>query len=235
MQMNNLVNDIRLYINSILQLKLVVNFDALSIEEKKQKLKKRLLDDFFILRNLDSLEIEHPDILRIINESCYVSKPTITIKDKKKNRKSWVYENKSNRDWYFSQRFQEYLLTIKNWAWPTINSLNESTDTILDLCGNPLDPQGFGYKGLVVGDIQSGKTSNYTHLINKAFDAGYKLVIVLAGITNELRAQTQKRLDKEVLGYETRPDFLKGEQIGVGKISFNLSNLIGEFTDSDNY
>ncbi len=231
---NNLIKDIRAYINNTLQVKIIDNFEKLSIEEKKEKLKSRLLSDFFLIKKIPAENVENSEIIKLINEYCYVSKPSITIKDKKKNRKSWIYQNKTKSNWYFSERYQQYLLYKKNWAWGNINSLNESTDTILDLCGNPLETESFSYKGLVVGDIQSGKTANYTNLINKAFDAGYKLVIVLAGITNELRSQTQKRLDKEVLGYETRPDFHKGAQIGVGEISFEKDKIIGAFTDSDN-
>jgi Z1 domain len=61
----------------------------------------------------------------------------------------------------------------------------------------------FDRRGLVVGLVQSGKTANYTGLICKAIDAGYQLVIVLAGVHNSLRSQTQGRLDEEILGFDT--------------------------------
>ena len=57
---------------------------------------------------------------------------------------------------------------------------------------------------MVVGNVQSGKTSNYTGLISKAVDAGYKIVIILAGLNNDLRSQTQKRIDKGFIGRDTR-------------------------------
>ena len=57
---------------------------------------------------------------------------------------------------------------------------------------------------MVVGSVQSGKTANYTGLICKAMDAGYKLIIVLAGIHSNLRAQTQLRIDEGVLGFDTQ-------------------------------
>ena len=62
-------------------------------------------------------------------------------------------------------------------------------------------------KGLVVGYVQSGKTANFTGVISKAIDAGYRLIIVLTGTTNLLREQTQRRLDKELVGKE---NLLKG-------------------------
>ena len=72
---------------------------------------------------------------------------------------------------------------------------------------------------MVVGQVQSGKTANYTGLICKAADAGYRLIIVLAGLHNSLRSQTQERLDREFLGFDTRNrlSFDQGNaRIGVG-------------------
>jgi len=74
-------------------------------------------------------------------------------------------------------------------------------------------------RGLVVGHVQSGKTSNYTGLICKAADAGYRIIIVLAGIHNNLRSQTQMRLDEGFLGYETSPTREDSRTVtGVGLI-----------------
>ena len=77
-------------------------------------------------------------------------------------------------------------------------------------------------RGLVVGDVQSGKTSNYAALICKAVDAGFPLVIVLAGVHNSLRSQTQLRLDEGFLGFDTRLSLLAEDQenqrIGAGKM-----------------
>ncbi len=59
-----------------------------------------------------------------------------------------------------------------------------------------------------MGHVQSGKTTNYTGLICKAADAGYRIIILLAGLTNSLRAQTQQRLDETFIGRKSifRPD-----------------------------
>ena len=74
---------------------------------------------------------------------------------------------------------------------------------ILGLLEDPLRADPWDRRGLVVGHVQSGKTSNYTGLICKAADAGYKIIIVLAGLHNNLRSQTQIRLEEGFLGYET--------------------------------
>ena len=69
------------------------------------------------------------------------------------------------------------------------------------LCSKPLR-ENYGHYGLVVGHVQSGKTSNYTALCSKAADSGYNLIIVLAGLYNDLREQTQTRLLRELTGLD---------------------------------
>jgi len=82
-----------------------------------------------------------------------------------------------------------------------VEQLEADTYKILDSCH---DPRALDYKwdrrGLVYGHVQSGKTANYIGLINRAFDSGYRIVIVLTGITEDLRKQTQIRIDTGVTG-----------------------------------
>lgn len=102
-------------------------------------------------------------------------------------------------------------------AEASIESLDRQTDEILKRLEDPEKPGPWDRRGLVVGHVQSGKTSNYTGLICKAADAGYKIIIVLAGLHNNLRSQTQMRLDEGFLGYETSPNLNSPKkEIGVG-------------------
>lgn len=78
-----------------------------------------------------------------------------------------------------------------------VRDVDNSTTQILSQCANPLE-RGDLRKGLVIGYVQSGKTANYAGLIAKAVDAGYRIVIVLAGMHSNLRAQTQARLDGDL-------------------------------------
>lgn len=78
-----------------------------------------------------------------------------------------------------------------------VGSVDESTTEILGHCANP-DAPGDRRKGLVIGYVQSGKTANYAGLIAKAVDAGYRIVIVLAGMHTNLRVQTQTRLERDL-------------------------------------
>lgn len=116
---------------------------------------------------------------------------------------------------YFWPRYEKYLLSEKKWDADTVSSIDISTNEILDCIGNPKAKEDFDNRGLVLGYVQSGKTANFTGLINKSFDVGYKLIIVLAGMHNDLRTQTQLRLEKEVVG---TIDPITNEKQGVAKI-----------------
>ena len=103
--------------------------------------------------------------------------------------------------WYFGPSpfdlhwpaLESYLTKSKNWHPDDIAAIDEASNEIVSLLGNPRQRQ-FACRGLVVGHVQSGKTANMTAVIAKAVDAGYHAVIVLAGLTNKLRHQTQLRL-----------------------------------------
>ncbi|WEG11148.1 Z1 domain-containing protein [Pullulanibacillus sp. KACC 23026] len=101
---------------------------------------------------------------------------------------------------FFWRRYQQYLVQKKKWEQSVIDVIDDTTDEILRSIGDPKSSEIFDFRGLVLGYVQSGKTANFTGLINKAYDVGYKIVIVLSGIHNDLRAQTQLRLEEEVIG-----------------------------------
>jgi len=130
------------------------------------------------------------------------------------NHVAWLNAARK-QDWRYWQRYREFLeekLPIQS-----VDALDEVTDEILELLEEPRREGAWDRRGLVVGHVQSGKTSNYTGLICKAADAGYKIIIVLAGMHNNLRAQTQMRLDEGFLGYETHPSPDDTQPIGVSK------------------
>jgi hypothetical protein len=128
----------------------------------------------------------------------------------------WLKDKKANIQWNFWNRYVNYLQ--KKIAPDTINKLDNLTDDILDRITNPSTPGAWDKRGMVVGHVQSGKTSNYIGLINKASDAGYKLIIVLAGIHDSLRSQTQIRVDEGFLGFNSQRSlqYSNSNKIGVG-------------------
>lgn len=112
------------------------------------------------------------------------------------------YTGSRRKPSYYWDSYQRYLREVKRWDSKNLAALdNASTNVIERLC-DPFATNLRPTKGLVIGHVQSGKTANFTGVIAKAADAGYRLVIVLAGTQNLLRDQTQRRLDKELLGKE---------------------------------
>jgi len=124
------------------------------------------------------------------------------------------------KDWHYWRRYRDY--QESKLSDVVVDGLDESTSDILGLLEDPLRADPWDRRGLVVGHVQSGKTSNYTGLINKAADAGYKIIIVLAGLHNNLRSQTQIRLEEGFLGYETTPGGDPGASIGVAAFGEDL-------------
>jgi hypothetical protein len=98
------------------------------------------------------------------------------------------------------------LRTQLNWPEQSVLSLDESTDAVTERLADPLSEKAYQSKGVVVGYVQSGKTANITGVVAKAADAGYRLVIILAGTLNLLRDQTQRRIDRELVGRELLED-----------------------------
>jgi hypothetical protein len=112
-----------------------------------------------------------------------------------------------NRDtWYTGPRAKDKcwpaivdLLRKDGWsADPGIRGLDDSSTRVVSLLNHPKE-KSFSTRGLVVGHVQSGKTTNFTSVMAKAADRGYKLFIVLAGIHNGLRRQTQARLVQQLV------------------------------------
>lgn len=168
---------------------------------------------------------EFEGILRRLKESLNVQmKPGVFIQDPKKKHQSWLPARRSEIDFFFWDRYKKYLEETKHWNPRLTANLGKVSEEILDLCGDP-EEKRFAIKGMVLGDVQSGKTANYTGIINKAADAGYRIIIVLAGMQENLRRQTQDRLDHEFTG-QSSAHFLdpkaektiKNTTVGVGKI-----------------
>jgi hypothetical protein len=128
---------------------------------------------------------------------------------------------------FFWPRYQRYLSEIKKWDEQSIADIDNSTNTILRSIGNPNSQEDFDIRGLVLGYVQSGKTANFTGLINKAYDVGYTLVVVLAGMHNDLRSQTQIRLEEEVVGIVDRNT---DEKKGVALIRSDGSKQVETWT-----
>lgn len=149
----------------------------------------------------------------------------------------WLNEKRAELDFSngFWGRYREYLEIEKNFAPEVIYKLDRLTDSILDNLFDPSLKITINKKGLVVGQVQSGKTANYTGLVCKAADSGFKLIIIMAGIHNNLRSQTQLRIDESFLGFDTqhtRAFDQRSIQIGVGDPYFGSPIVAHSLTSS---
>lgn len=124
----------------------------------------------------------------------------------------WVYK-KEAVSWDYWTDYERHLAG-EGWGPKVVHTMGEVTDKILGLLKDPDTTGVWDRRGLVIGHVQSGKTANYIGLISKAADAGYRFIIVIAGIHNNLRKQTQERIDEGFIGRNGETKQL----IGVGEL-----------------
>ena len=144
-----------------------------------------------------------------------------TLTDDSSDHIPWLPDRRASIDWNFARRYQRFLKERKGWALATLQRSDDLTDRILELIEDPKRPGSWDRRGMVVGEVQSGKTSNYIELICKVADAGYKFIVVLTGAANSLRAQTQLRFDEGFLGWDTRLNLAldsRNKRVGVGTL-----------------
>lgn len=133
----------------------------------------------------------------------------------------WLAAQKSHFDFFYWNRYASYLAQDMKLPSSVISTINKVSDKVVDLAGNPAIDGNLHRRGLLLGDIQSGKTSNYIAIMNKAADVGYKVIILLTGTVESLRRQTQERVDEGFIGRSSK-EYLKRTKKtikkGVGRI-----------------
>lgn len=161
-------------------------------------------------------EADFTNLFEVIRSECGIGKGEITVMSD--DIDPWLSEEKSNINFELWNRYKLYM-SQNDPSFP-VNDLDDFTDKILDKCVNPKDKNSWDRRGMVVGHVQSGKTSNYVGLINKATDSGYKVIIVIAGTISSLRRQTQERIDAGFIGRSSSAFIRENENrlIGVGKL-----------------
>ena len=132
----------------------------------------------------------------------------------------WLHMRKSEIQWNFWNRYEKYLIKDIGLSPGAIGNIDRVSDEVLSSIEEPKRNGPWDRRGLVMGNVQSGKTGTYTGLICKAADAGYKVIIVLAGMHNNLRSQTQVRLDEGFLGF-TLSKSSRGAREPVGVFNYD--------------
>jgi hypothetical protein len=168
------------------------------------------------------------EVVRQLEAEFDVWVPQAVLVRDPRDHEPWLEDRKRQITFSYWNRYRTYLQ--KSLKPGPIESLEETTDQILGMMEDPLRTDRWSTHGLVYGQVQSGKTANYTGVICKAIDAGYRVVVVLTSQHESLRHQTQERLDREFLGFNSKftrsSDAESSKIIGVGEMGLKSPDVI---------
>ena len=177
-----------------------------------------------------------------VNEVCAAIKSEFSIKldmgtlIEEKGHEKWFLAKKAQLDMKYWERYKKYLLKDQGFSPNVVNTMDDILDTLTDLLGDPSRTVAYDRRGLIIGDVQSGKTSNYTGLICKAVDSGYKVIVLLTGTIEKLRQQTQQRIDEGFVGADSNAMMKQQEEgliIGVGQYDSSIRPMVLTSTADD--
>jgi hypothetical protein len=173
-----------------------------------------VIDKVSAINIVEGQTYDKQELFEILRADFSIGKGEITILSEDVEPR--LKDEKVNINFELWNRYKLYM--AKNDPSFPINDLDDFTDKILDKCVNPKKTGSWDRRGMVVGHVQSGKTSNYVGLINKATDAGYKVIIIIAGTISSLRRQTQERIDSGYIGRNSSAFIREKENkiVGVG-------------------
>ena len=219
-----------------------------SIEVVKKRFPKNLKDiplkklDEIVQGTIDLFQLKNfnfkDTLVKELREAISVRSSSSSIITNDEGHIDW-YENSRSRPYWESYR--DYLIYDQKYSVSGVNDIDITTDQIMSRIEKPSREGPWDSRGLVVGSVQSGKTSNFIGLLNKAVDAGYKNIVVLSGLHKNLRQQTQKRIDDGLLGYDTQitrmreylPIFKRRKELNLtGMDCLTNSSINGDFKTS---
>lgn len=153
-----------------------------------------------------------------------------------KGHEKWFLDKKPLLDMKYWERYKKYLLNDKGFSVKVVNVMDDILDKLTDLLGDSSRDVAYSRRGLIIGDVQSGKTANYLGLICKAVDVGYKVVVLMTGTIEKLRKQTQMRVDEGFVGADSDAMVKmleNGQVIGVGKYDSSIRPMVLTSTADD--
>lgn len=159
-----------------------------------EEVKKNLLEGGI---DGDLVDQAFAEFRKLTGNKKWLTPPPMLVEDKD-NKNNWYPGADSMVDSRFWPHLKDHLLTAKRWTPEAVQSIDDASDRIVAWLQSPW-ASSIKTRGLVVGYIQSGKTANFTAVIAKAADAGYRFFIILSGTKTSLRSQTQERLDRELI------------------------------------
>lgn len=148
-----------------------------------------------------------------------------------KDHKSWYHARIRDLLMEYTDRNTRYLQAERGLNKGVISALDEITNEILDGFGDPQELI-FKRRGLVMGDVQSGKTNTYVRICCKAADAGYKVIILLTGTLETLRKQTQERMDEGFVGFDSSALLTRHKNSCIGVGNYNSKKRVVVYTSA---
>jgi len=198
------------YFRSYFELRMNFDQDIKYSDEIFYKILKVIQDQEIIgdMTNEDTIEVK-----KFVDSEFQIHQPDgVVLLDDYEHEQNWYSNIKDSIKSYYWDRYRTHLFN-SGWSIEVLNQLDFRTlDQLMNYLGNPNFEGQFSRRGLVMGDVQSGKTSNYIGLITKAVDAGYKVIILLTGVLENLRRQTQIRVEEGFIGFDVE----NKRRVGVG-------------------
>ncbi len=194
----------------------------------EEELREAVDDILPLISKRHEVAIDAEELVRIMQAEFNVFQADPVSLDDSTGHVEWLSERRASIRWYFWERYLRYLQEEVRFPPLVLQRMDSTTQRLLGKIEDPNRAGPWDRRGMVVGQIQSGKTSNYTGLICRAVDAGYRLIIVLAGMHNSLRSQTQLRLDEGFLGFDTQRRQMANTSDGFTAAALGVGRLIGE-------
>ncbi len=210
-----------------------VKKSVLDILRPEEDDKDTIIEEHLIEETVDQLFKMRPQWIETVDKNLLVKDLYETLQVKitgeeiiftrkvNKNHKPWLEQKIKEGKIEFKRfkRYKEYLEESSDIAPRSLAQIESMSAKILSHIEDPhREDKEWDVRGMVVGEVQAGKTANYIGLINRALDAGYKRIIILCGLANDLRSQTQERIEEGVTGRDNSQTSGIYNTVGVGKI-----------------
>src|SRR6266542_887956 len=170
----------------------------------------------------EKIDIDEAKLIRELESMVSWTVGQEFVMDSNENHVEWLPSRRAEIEWRFWDRYKRYLLErAKPLSRSAVDAIDSVTDKVLSRFEDPQRDGPWDRRGMIVGQVQSGKTANFVGLICKAADAGYRIIVVLAGVHENLRSQTQMRVEEGFLGYssaEATSSYQMNQPYGVGTL-----------------
>lgn len=200
------------------------DFEKFFIQNLNDLKKMTCLKSSFSSFNDQDIKEIHDELYDIcLSHEMPIESPVI----KRQNHIEWLPEEKLNIKWNHWNCYEKFLIK-QNFQQSDITKIDKDSDKVIDLLEKPQHAK-LTINGLLYGEVQAGKTATYTAVIHKAVDVGWRIIIVLTSNSDDLRRQTQERINSDVIGESNSSDNTE-KIIGIGHIRNNYEQRNGKIS-----